>query len=207
MAVTVDGPPARALADEPFTVVLTGLRPRGDVTIEVRLDNCLGRAWHGTFRANADAAGVLDLATVALTGFAEPDPTASFWLTGKEIASLDEKEKILRILVRSVPRDASAPTWPTAIEEANGLLSPYADDAKAVVAAFRRNAEVSEMNPRYTTHNLRADRIRDHVAAKWGLKVSDRLELNAAAMDRGFAHTDHAINTARSFFLSVSGAY
>jgi dienelactone hydrolase len=79
MAVTVDGLPARALADEPFTVVLTGLRPRGDVTIEVRLDNCLGRAWHGTFRAHADAAGVLDLATVALAGFAEPDPTALLW--------------------------------------------------------------------------------------------------------------------------------
>ena len=79
MAVTVDGLPARALADEPFTVGLTGLAPRGDVTIEVRLDNCLGGAWRGTFRANADAAGVLDLATVALTGFAEPDPTALLW--------------------------------------------------------------------------------------------------------------------------------
>jgi dienelactone hydrolase len=79
MAVTVDGLPARALADEPFTVVLTGLRPHGDVTIEVRLDNCLGRAWQGTFRASADAAGVLDLATVGLSGFAEPDPTALLW--------------------------------------------------------------------------------------------------------------------------------
>ena len=79
MAVTVSGLPARALADEPFTVVLTGLRPRGDVTIEVRLDNCLGGAWQGTFRAHADAAGVLDLATVALDGFAEPDPTALLW--------------------------------------------------------------------------------------------------------------------------------
>jgi hypothetical protein len=47
MAVTVGGLPARALADEPFTVVLTGLRPRGDVTIEVQLDNCLGGAWQG----------------------------------------------------------------------------------------------------------------------------------------------------------------
>lgn len=79
MAVTVSGLPARALADEPFTVVLTGLRPGGDVTIEVRLDNCLGGAWQGTFRAHADAAGVLDLATVALDGFAEPDPTALLW--------------------------------------------------------------------------------------------------------------------------------
>jgi hypothetical protein len=79
MAVTVDGLPARALADEPFTVVLTGLTPRSDVTIKVRLDNCLGRAWRGTFCANADAAGVLDLATAALTGFAEPDPTALLW--------------------------------------------------------------------------------------------------------------------------------
>jgi hypothetical protein len=134
-----------------------------------------------------------------------PADRLSFWLTSEEIASLDEKEKILRILVRSVPRDASAPIWPTAIEEANNLLSPYAGDAKAVAAALRRNAEVSELNPRYNTHNLRADRIRDHLAAQWGLDVSDRSRLNAAAMDRGFAHTDHAINVARSFFLSTSG--
>jgi dienelactone hydrolase len=79
MAVAVDGLPAKALADEPFTVVLTGLTPRSDVTIKVRLDNCMGGAWHGTFCAKADAAGVLDLATVALTGFAEPDPTALLW--------------------------------------------------------------------------------------------------------------------------------
>lgn len=79
MAVTVDGLPARALADEPFTVVLSGLTPRSDVTIEMRLDNCLGGSWHGTFSAKADAAGVLDLAAVAPAGFAEPDPTALLW--------------------------------------------------------------------------------------------------------------------------------
>lgn len=134
-----------------------------------------------------------------------PADMLSFWLTSEEMANLEEKEKILRILVRSVPRDASAPIWPTAIEEADNLLSPYADDVKAVAAALRRNAEVSELNPRYNTHNLRADRIRNHVAAQWGLDVSDKSHLNAAAMDRGFAHTDHAINVARSFFLSASG--
>jgi dienelactone hydrolase len=79
MTVTVDGLPARALADEPFTVVLSGLTPHSDVMIEVRLDNCLGGSWHGTFSANADAAGVLDLGAVALAGFAEPDPTALLW--------------------------------------------------------------------------------------------------------------------------------
>jgi dienelactone hydrolase len=79
MAVTVDGLPAMALADEPFTVVLSGLTPRSDVTIEVQLDNCMGGAWRGSFSANADAAGVLDLAAVPLAGFAEPDPTALLW--------------------------------------------------------------------------------------------------------------------------------
>ena len=134
-----------------------------------------------------------------------PADRLSFWLTDEEIASLDENEKTLRLLVRSVPRDASAPIWPTAIEEANGLLDSCADDVEAIAAAFRRNAEVSELNPRYNTHNLRADLIRDHVAAQWGIDVNDRSHLNAAAMDRGFAHADHAINVARSFFLSASG--
>jgi hypothetical protein len=130
----------------------------------------------------------------------------SFWLTSEEMVSLDEREKILRILVRSAPRDASALIWPTAIEEANGLLNPYADDVKAVAAALRRNAEVSELNPRYNTSNLRADSIRNHVAARWGIDVSNRPHLNAAAMDRGFAHIDQAVNVARSFFLATSGA-
>jgi dienelactone hydrolase len=79
MTVTVDGPPARALADEAFTVVLSGLTPRSDVTIEVQLDNCQGGAWRGSFGARADAAGVIDLAAAPLTGFAQPDPTALLW--------------------------------------------------------------------------------------------------------------------------------
>ncbi len=79
MTVTVNGLPARALTDEPFTVVLTGLTPRCGVTLEVRLENCLGGAWHGTFSVSADEAGVLDLAAVAPIGFAEPDPSALLW--------------------------------------------------------------------------------------------------------------------------------
>jgi dienelactone hydrolase len=79
LAVVVAGLPTRALADEPFTVALTGLTPGRDVTIEVRLDNCLGGTWRGTFRANADSAGGLDLAEATLTGLAEPDPTALLW--------------------------------------------------------------------------------------------------------------------------------
>lgn len=79
MTVTVAGLPARALADEPFTVVLSGLAPMTDVTINVKLDNCMGGAWSGSFTATADESGVLDLAAVALKGFAEPDPTALLW--------------------------------------------------------------------------------------------------------------------------------
>jgi dienelactone hydrolase len=84
MTVTIDGLPTRALADEPFSVVLSGLTPGSDATIEVQLDNCLGGAWRGTFSARADAAGVLDLAAVSLAGFAEPDPTALFWAVEPE---------------------------------------------------------------------------------------------------------------------------
>jgi dienelactone hydrolase len=79
MTAIVEGLPARTLADEPFTVVVTGLTPGSDVTIDVRLDNCLGGNWQGRFSASADPAGVLDLAKVALTGFGEPDPTALLW--------------------------------------------------------------------------------------------------------------------------------
>ncbi len=90
MTVTIDGLPVRALADEPFTVVVSGLMPRSQVTIGVRVDNCLGGAWRGTFTATADDTGTLDLAAAALTGFAKPDPTALFWALepdGEPVAS------------------------------------------------------------------------------------------------------------------------
>jgi len=79
VSVTVSGLPTRALADEPFTVVLSGLPPSSDVTIEVGLDNCLGGAWRGSFTATADQSGVLDLAARTLDGFAQPDPTMLLW--------------------------------------------------------------------------------------------------------------------------------
>ncbi len=79
MTVAIKGLSARALADEPFTVVARGLTPLSQVAIGVRVDNCLGGAWRGTFTATADVAGTLDLAATALTGFAEPDPTGLLW--------------------------------------------------------------------------------------------------------------------------------
>lgn len=79
MTVTVSGLPARALADEPFTVTVSGLTPGSQVMIGVRVANCLGGAWRRNFTATADAAGTLDLAATALTGFAEPDPSALLW--------------------------------------------------------------------------------------------------------------------------------
>ncbi len=79
MSVTVNGLPGSALADEPFTLLLTGLTPRADVMLEVRLENCLGGAWRRTYSARASETGVLDLAAATLAGFSEPDPTALLW--------------------------------------------------------------------------------------------------------------------------------
>jgi dienelactone hydrolase len=79
LAVVVGGLPARALADEPFRIAVTGLIPGSDVTIDVQLANCMGADWRGTFSATADRAGILDLTRARLTGFAEPDPTTLLW--------------------------------------------------------------------------------------------------------------------------------
>lgn len=43
------------------------------------------------------------------------------------------------------------------------------------------------------------------VQLQWGIAISDRPRLNAMAMDRGFAHVNHVINVARSFFLAIGG--
>lgn len=79
MTITVEGPPVRAMADEPFNVVVTGLVPESPITIGVEMHGYLGRAWRARFAATADQLGVVDLAKVALDGFDQPDPGALLW--------------------------------------------------------------------------------------------------------------------------------
>lgn len=79
MSLVIEGPAPRSLADTPFVVRVTGAVPREAVTFVVDLPSYQGADWSGRFTAAADENGVVDLATTALDGFAEADPTALLW--------------------------------------------------------------------------------------------------------------------------------
>ncbi|MDQ6526704.1 acyl-CoA thioester hydrolase/BAAT C-terminal domain-containing protein [Nocardioides sp. LHD-245] len=79
MSLAIDGPAHRSLADTPFDLRVTGAAPHEPVTFTVELPGFQGADWSGTFTATANAHGTVDLATTALDGFAEPDPTALLW--------------------------------------------------------------------------------------------------------------------------------
>jgi hypothetical protein len=127
-----------------------------------------------------------------------------YWLTGDEIANLDGSEKLARLLVRSVSVDATAAIWPTTAAEAPGLLDSAIDSAAAVIAAFRRNAEVSRSGPGRTVQELKIGVLRGHLARLWDVDPRDISALTAAARDRGFYGTSGAVSAARLFLLSAS---
>lgn len=79
MSLAIEGPAERSPADAPFGVRVTGAVPHAPVTFAVELAGHQSADWAGRFTAVADEHGVVDLATTALDGFAEPDPTALLW--------------------------------------------------------------------------------------------------------------------------------
>ncbi|WP_418060718.1 acyl-CoA thioester hydrolase/BAAT C-terminal domain-containing protein [Pimelobacter simplex] len=79
MSLVIDGPEARSLADTAFAVRITGAVPGESVALVVDLPSYQGADWSGRFTATADEHGVVDLATTALDGFADADPTTLLW--------------------------------------------------------------------------------------------------------------------------------
>ncbi len=126
-----------------------------------------------------------------------------YWLTDTERTELDDDEKMLRILVRSVPNDSTS-IWPIALNEAEDLINPDIDSTRAVAVAFRYNAEIARSDPGRTVYHLRADRLFDHLAQRWHIDGQDRPSLTAAARDRGFREIGNAVDAARSFLLAAA---
>ena len=127
----------------------------------------------------------------------------SYWLTSDELVSLADTEKLARILVRWVTQDPYAAIWPTAAGDAPDLLNPAIDSAGAVAAAFRHNDQIARSGPHRTVYELRADKVREHVAERWGISPHDEQALMATARDRGFQSAAGAVEAARSFILSA----
>jgi hypothetical protein len=151
----------------------------------------------------------LALATAEVKGIALRYLSAAqleHWLTRDELKDLPNTEKLTRVLVRSVIQDPDAAIWPTSAYDAPDLFNPAIDSASAAASAFQRNEEVARSGPHRTVYELRADKVREHVAERWGISPDDEQALMAAARDRGFHSAAGAVEAARSFILSaISG--
>lgn len=127
----------------------------------------------------------------------------AYWLTETEAATLTQREKLARILVRSVTHDMTAPIWPASRAEAGDLINPAMKSDEAVAAALRVNKAIAALGPQRTIWHLRENLIREYLAEVWGIRQAGE-HLTAAARDRGFASEAAAINEARLFYLLSS---
>jgi len=147
------------------------------------------------------------LAAAVRDGITAADLTpaqARYWLTAAELA-LPDREKLARILVRSVPGDLTAAIWPASAAEAEGILGPLDGAAAAVAAALDCNESVAAAGPEFETWLLREDLITAHLARQWAIPAGDGDMLTAAARDRGFGSAQDAAEAARTFYLAAEG--
>ena len=159
-------------------------------------------SWVAGARGPARPGGALAAARACGLEAAHLSPAqAAYWLTPAELASLDDDEKLARILTRAVPQDPVALVWPATARQAGKLISPAAGSPRSVAAAARLNDRVSGTAPDRTIDWLRADLILEHLARTWAVGLGDAAGLTAAARDRGFGTITAAVTAARPFFL------
>ncbi|MGW1675207.1 TfuA-like protein [Streptomyces sp. NPDC002324] len=130
---------------------------------------------------------------------------AGYWITPAETAQCDEREQLLRLLVRSARIDAATLVWPSTRDEAAGLLSPRIDSGQHTAEAWLLNRAIARSGPGRHVHLLDPERLHAHLAETWQSPGGPR-ELDAAARDRAFPSTDAAVEAVRPFYLHAIGA-
>jgi hypothetical protein len=154
----------------------------------------------GDEEADPGEVEALALAATHATGITIPHlgtERLSNWLTPTELARLDDREKLLRPLIRA---DWSTTIWPIDHADARGLMNAGIPSAGIAAASFRFNGQVAAEGPNRTVHHLRAERIRAHLAQVWEVPEGDADALMAAARDRAFDSFE-AVEAARAFYL------
>ncbi|MDX2916382.1 hypothetical protein [Streptomyces griseiscabiei] len=126
-------------------------------------------------------------------------------ITPAETERYDEREQLLRLLVRSARVDAATLVWPSTRAEAVGLLNPRLDSGQHTAEAWLPNGAIARSGPSRQVHLLAPGRLRSHLAETWQT-LDDPGELDAAARDRAFPSLDAAMEAARPFFLHATGA-
>ncbi|WP_405796341.1 TfuA-like protein [Streptomyces sp. NBC_01506] len=160
----------------------------------------------GTVREGSGAAeaAVGTAAEAGLTPDALSPVQLAHWLTPYERRSLDEREMLIRVMVRSARLDGAWTIWPTSPQDAGDLVNPELPTATEVAEAFRLNAATESANPLHSTAHLAPGRIAAHLLVRWHLAPdADRLVRDAAARDRAFRDFAGAVEAARPFYLGA----
>ncbi len=126
----------------------------------------------------------------------------SEWLTPTELASCDDDELIVRVLVRS---SSKSPDFTRTPFDEDGLLVNLPATELAVAEAFAINRKVAEVASGKQISNLKDARLKKHLCEVWEAPLdADERYLTAAARDRGFISVDEAVLATRPFFLRNS---
>lgn len=154
--------------------------------------------------SGAAEAAVGTAAEAGLTSDALSPVQLAHWLTPYERRSLDEREMLMRVMVRSARLDGAWTIWPTSLQDAGDLVNPELPTATEVEEAFRLNAATEAANPLHSTAHLAPGRIAAHLLDRWRLAPDAGQPVrDAAARDRAFRDFAGAVEAARPFYLGA----
>ena len=159
-------------------------------------------SWVARSRGPAQPGRALDAALAAGLDVAHLSPAqAAYWLTPAEIAGLDDREKLARILTRAVPQDPVALVWPATARQAGELISSCG--GQPARGGCRLAAQRQGQPDRPRPDDRPAPGQPDPGAPGPDLDggPGDTAGLTAAARDRGFGTITGAVAAARPFYL------
>ncbi|MFD4560522.1 TfuA-like protein [Streptomyces sp. NPDC058469] len=139
----------------------------------------------------------LDLADLATEQLA-------YWLTPDELTSVDRREQLVRLLVRSARLDDAWPVYPCSPAEAGVLFNPAAGTEHDVAGALRTNTSAQAADPRHSIAHLSPARVASHLLRLWQLAPdTSHSGQDAAARDRSFRNFASAVEIDRAFYLGA----
>lgn len=140
----------------------------------------------------------VERAVQRLGGATVPESAQRYWLAAREF-SLDDRERLLRVLVRSYRVPGGAPMYgcPQLFPRPAALWSKA---AQLVAACWLENRRIAELSPRYSIERLRREQVLGHFARIWRIENAPDTIL-AAARDRGITSLDQLYTYGRELML------
>ncbi|MGW4815200.1 TfuA-like protein [Kitasatospora cineracea] len=128
------------------------------------------------------------------------DSQVARWLSDTERGSLGERDRLLRVLVRTSTLSPGVPVGTDIERWCRSLLAADGSAARGVAASVASNAQMSRDNPARSPRSIRTSVLARDLALEWGLQEAAGAELDIAARDRGFASFTGAVEVFRYYW-------